>query len=75
LISFKIGGPGVIAAVDSADNNSHEPFQATARRAYRGGCFVIIKAIAAGKMTLEASGSGLKSGSVIIDASVAKRPR
>jgi len=35
----------------------------------------MIKAIAAGKMTLEASGSGLKSGSVIIDASVAKRPR
>src|SRR5207237_124743 len=39
LISFKIGGPGVIAAVDSADNNSHEPFQATARGAHRGRCF------------------------------------
>jgi len=75
LISFKISGPGVIAAVDSADNSSHEPFQATARRAYRGGCFVMIKAIAAGKITLEASAPSLKSSSAIIDAIAAKKPR
>ena len=69
LISFKIGGPGVIAAVDSADNNSHEFFQADVRRAYRGVCFVMIKARAAkGKITIEASAPGLKSGAAIIDA-------
>ncbi len=75
LISFKISGPGVIAAVDSADNNSHEPFQAAARRAYRGSCFVMVKAMAAGKTTLEASAPGLKSSSLIIDAIAAKKPR
>jgi beta-galactosidase len=31
LISFKISRPGVIAAVDNADNASTEPFQATSR--------------------------------------------
>ena len=75
LISFKIGGPGVIAAVDSADNNSHEPFQATARRAHRGRCFAMIKATAAGKIALEASAPGLKNASVIIDVIAAKKPR
>ena len=67
LISFKISGPGMITAVDSADNNSHESFQATVRRAYRGVCFVMIKATAVtGKITLEASSSGLKGNSVTI---------
>ena len=39
LITFAIGGPGVIAAVDSADNASHEPFQSHERRAFQGECF------------------------------------
>ncbi len=76
LISFKISGPGMIAAVDSADNNSHESFQATVRRAYRGVCFVMIKATAVtGKITLEASSSGLKGSSVIINAIAAQKAR
>ena len=68
LITFKIRGPGVIAAVESADNNSHEPFQASERHAFQGGCFAIIKATAPGKITIEASASGLKSSSIIISA-------
>jgi beta-galactosidase len=67
LIAFKIGGPGVIAAVDSADNSSHEPFQAVERRAFQGRCFALIKATAAkGKITLNASAPGLESCSVTI---------
>ena len=68
-ITFKIGGPGVIAAVESGDNNSHEPFQASERRAYQGHCFAILKAAAAsGRITIEASASGLKSNVLTINA-------
>jgi beta-galactosidase len=60
LVSFKLDGAGVIAAVDSADNASHEPFQATERRAYQGRCFALIKARASsGKITLSATAPGL----------------
>lgn len=75
LITFKISGPGVVAAVESADNNSHEPFQASERRAYQGRCFAIIKARAAsGRITIGAFASGLKSSSITINA-VAARTR
>src|SRR6266542_1806431 len=69
LVTFKIAGPGIIAAVDSADNNSHEPFQASERRAYQGRCFVMIKStLASGRITLAASAPGLKSSSITITA-------
>jgi beta-galactosidase len=67
LINFKISGPGIIAAVESGDNASHEPFQASERRAYQGRC--ILKAAAAsGRITIEASAPGLKSNSLTINA-------
>jgi beta-galactosidase len=69
LISFKISGPGAIAAVDSADNSSHEPFQAAERRAYQGQCFALVKATAAsGGITLTASAPGLPAAAVTIKA-------
>jgi beta-galactosidase len=69
LISFNITGPGRIAAVDSANNASHEPFQATERRAYQGRCFALLKANATtGRITLVASAPGLTSGSITIAA-------
>ena len=65
LITFKISGPGVIAAVDNGDNASHEPFQAGERRALLGRCVAFIKATApTGKITLTASAPGLAAGSV-----------
>jgi beta-galactosidase len=68
LIRFSIAGPGVIAAVDSADNASIEPFQATERRAYQGVCFALIKATQVGKKILiTAEATGLKSGSLAIE--------
>ena len=67
LISFKISSPGVIAAVDSADNSSHEPFQASERRAYQGQCFALIKtAAAAGTIELTAAAPGFASASITI---------
>jgi beta-galactosidase len=70
MIGFQIMGPGVIAAVDSGNDASHESFQATQRRAYRGRCFALIKASAAsGQITLRASAPGLTGASVEIAAS------
>jgi beta-galactosidase len=67
LITFDISGPGKIAAVDSANNASHESFQATQRRAFQGRCFAILKATGAtGKIILTASAPGLKSSSITI---------
>jgi beta-galactosidase len=65
LINFKTTGPGVVAAVDSADNSSHEPFQASERHAYQGRCVAALKATASsGKITLTASAPGLGSSSI-----------
>jgi beta-galactosidase len=67
LITFKVTGPGFVAAVDSGNNTSHEPFQASERRAYQGRCFVMIKASsAAGRITLSAFAPGLKEGKLSI---------
>ena len=73
LITFKITGPGRVVAVDSGNNMSHEPFQASERRAYQGLCVAMTKAAAgSGKITLVATAPGLTSGMVIIDAKASK---
>ena len=68
-VSFAITGPGVIAAVDSANNSSAEPFQASARRAYQGRCYAMVKAGSErGTITVTASAPGLTSASVRIES-------
>ncbi|HSY16927.1 MAG TPA: glycoside hydrolase family 2 TIM barrel-domain containing protein [Candidatus Acidoferrales bacterium] len=70
LISFKLSGPGVIAAVDNVDPVSHEPFQAAERHAFQGGCVAFVKATASsGKITLTATADGLTTGSITFKAS------
>lgn len=59
MISFGVTGPGLIAAVDSADNADHDPFQAKRRRAFQGTCFALVKGNKAGQMILTASAPGL----------------
>ena len=69
LVVFKVTGPGVVAAVDSGDNSSHEPFQSSQRRAYQGLCFAILKSrLQRGRITINAAASGLASASVTIAA-------
>jgi len=69
LITFKVRGAGVIAAVDNADNASHEPFQAAERHAYHGQCVAIVKASATrSRIVLTASAPGLGGDSITIDA-------
>jgi beta-galactosidase len=70
LVSFKISGPGVIAAVDNADNGSHESFQADARHAFQGECVAFVKATAVfGRIVLQASAAGLDAASITLKAS------
>jgi beta-galactosidase len=65
LVSFRITGPGTIAAVDNGDNASVEPFQAPERHTYQGSCLVMIRAAAAsGKIIITASASGLADDSI-----------
>jgi beta-galactosidase len=57
----------MIAAVDNADNSSHEPFQTDSRHAFQGACTAFVKASAApGKIELTASAPGLAHGSTLI---------
>lgn len=64
---------GLIAAVDNADNASHEPFQASERRAYQGRAIAILKAGApSGRITLTASAPGLAPGSITIEVVAAR---
>jgi beta-galactosidase len=67
LITFEVNGPGLVAAVDNGDNTSHEPFQATTRRAYQGSCITMIRATASpGRITVTATSPGLLTGSITI---------
>lgn len=69
LISFKLTGPGAIAAVDNGDNASHEAFQATSRQAFQGMCNAMIKANASsGRIVVTASSTGLRDASITISA-------
>ncbi|MBS1792750.1 MAG: DUF4982 domain-containing protein [Acidobacteria bacterium] len=73
LVTFKTEGAGALAAVDSFDNNSHEPYQATARRAFGGMCFAYLKANAKkGRIKLTATAPGLKAGSATIEVAPKK---
>jgi beta-galactosidase len=67
LIRFDAAGSGVIAAVDSADNADHDPFQAKQRKAFQGRCIALIKANKGnGKINVTAGAAGLESGKITI---------
>ncbi|HEY2865505.1 MAG TPA: glycoside hydrolase family 2 TIM barrel-domain containing protein [Pyrinomonadaceae bacterium] len=73
VISFDAKGAGFIAAVDSADNTDHDPFQAHQRKASQGRCVAYIKTDkASGKITVTASTEGLKSSTVTIAVAEAR---
>jgi beta-galactosidase len=67
LVSFELSGPGMIVAVDSGDNASHESFQATERHAFQGHCFAILRASgSSGPIIVNASASGLAGSTLTI---------
>jgi beta-galactosidase len=74
-ITFAVSGPGVIAAVDNGDNNSHEAFRGNKRHAYQGRCIAVIKSVADhGQITIFATSPDLAGAQVTIDA-VKSEPR
>ena len=67
LVSFKVGGPGIIAAVDNGDNATVEAFHTSERHADGGQCVAVLKAAApSGEITLEASAAGLAGASMVV---------
>ena len=68
LIRFRLTGPGAIAAVDNADNSSHESFQAPERHAFQGHCIAVVRATSTGRILLSASAEGLGGATINIDA-------
>jgi beta-galactosidase len=64
LITLEISGPGKIIAVDSGSVVSTEPFQARQRKAFQGRAIAIVRATAAGKITLTAKVDGLPPASI-----------
>ncbi|MBI9019192.1 MAG: DUF4982 domain-containing protein [Phycisphaerae bacterium] len=68
LVKFEIEGPGQIVAVGNGDATSHEPFQASQRKAYNGMALVIIKSYKGkiGTITLTAKSDGLSTAKVKI---------
>jgi len=72
VISFKTSSDGIIAAVDNADNSSHEPFQpaernAAERRAFEGRCVAFAKTHATkSHIDITATSPGLKPGHLAI---------
>jgi beta-galactosidase len=70
LINFTAEGAGFVAAVDSADSYSHEPYQAAQRKVFQGACLALLKANSDnGKIRLTATSENLKS--AVIEITVA----
>ncbi|MEI7900156.1 MAG: glycoside hydrolase family 2 TIM barrel-domain containing protein [bacterium] len=68
-VAFSIEGPGEIAGVDNGDPASHEPFQATRRKAFHGLCLAVVKAgRTSGAIRLSAAAQGLQSEPAVITA-------
>ncbi len=69
LVRFEVAGPGVVAAVDNGDLNSHESFQGNVRHAFNGSCVAWIRATAStGTITVRATTGNLDAGTVAIAA-------
>jgi beta-galactosidase len=79
LVSFTVSEPGVIAAVDNADNVGPEVFQTNSCPAFQGRCVAYVKAQATVRASnifgdfktnktikMTASAAGLKAASVVL---------
>jgi beta-galactosidase len=67
-IAFTVAGPGRVIAVDDGDPESHEPYVATSRTAFRGRVLAILRATGAGRVTVTATAKGLAPGTTAFDA-------
>jgi len=67
LVTFKVEGMAAVAAVDSADNTSHEAFQSSERRAFHGWCVALVRARGAGHIRVSASAEGLAAEPITLE--------
>jgi beta-galactosidase len=69
-IAFTITGPGAITAVENADPQGRDPYQATSYPAYKGRCVAIVRATPAGNsFTITAHADGLTDGTATLKVS------
>lgn len=69
LVTFKVSGPGEIAAIDNAAVCSHEGFRGSRIHASGGQCYAWIRSTAdSGSIVLTASSSGLANGTASFTA-------
>ncbi|HVW94584.1 MAG TPA: beta-galactosidase GalB [Mucilaginibacter sp.] len=67
LVNFKINGPGFIAGVDNGDENNHDPFKASWRKAFNGLALAIVQTREkGGDITFTATSKGLKGATVVL---------
>jgi beta-galactosidase len=72
-VTFRLEGPGAIAAVASGDMTSEEPYQGNRRKLFHGKALVVVRTSrAAGILTLTAAAPGLKGTTLTIKTSTAK---
>lgn len=69
-IRFALEGPGKIIAVGNGNPASHEPFQASKRKAFNGLCLVVIQSLEnrPGKIKLMAQSDGLAGETLILES-------
>jgi len=73
-VQFQVSGPGQIIGVGNGDPSCHEPDKGTGRSAFNGLARVLVSATdKPGTITVTATSSGLKSGSVSVKSSSAKK--
>jgi beta-galactosidase len=64
-VSFRLKGPGTIAAVGSGDLNNEEPYQGNRRKLFHGKALVVVRTRrTAGALALTASAPGLKQATI-----------
>lgn len=69
LVTFKLSGPGVIAAVGSGDSKSAEPYQGNQRRLFNGRAQVVVRSSKTpGVIGLTATAPGLAKANQRIEA-------
>src|SRR5699024_404618 len=67
-IKFSLSGSGKIIAVDNGNPRSHEPYQASKRKMYKGKGIAVIRAIKdSGSIKLTATSPGLEKGEIEIN--------
>ncbi|WP_202552107.1 beta-galactosidase GalB [Ginsengibacter hankyongi] len=70
VVHFKVTGEGKLRAVGNGNSASLEPFEADYRKAFYGKCMAIIQSgHQTGKVTIEASGVGLKASNLTLEIS------